>query len=148
MGEKAEIALTIETLKAQHPELASLLTEEGRVAGFNAGKAEGVTEGAVAERKRIADLSVLKSVAFGAEVVEEAIKNGQTVEQAKSAILDKQLGAVRSGQAQPVAATLAELATESAGATVNPAIPVAVANKEEAKIDNAVDKAINALKKE
>lgn len=148
MGENVAIALTIETLKAQHPELASLLTEEGRVAGFNAGKAEGVTDGAVAERKRIADLSVLKGVAFGAEVVEEAIKNGQTVEQAKSAILDKQLGAVRSGQAQPVAATLAELATESAGATVNPAIPVVEANKEESKIDNAVDKAVKALKLE
>lgn len=118
-----EKTLTIEAFKAQHPELAAKVIEEGRLAGMDAGKAEGLRLGAEAERERISGLNKLRQLACAAEVVEKAIADGTSVADAKSAILDKQIEAAQSGQtAEPPKGnvTLEELADESAQHEVNP----------------------------
>jgi signal peptide peptidase SppA len=140
--ESAErVALTIETLRAQHPDLASLLVEEGRVAGFDAGKMEGAT----AERLRIVSLTKLKGVECGAEVVEKAVENGDSVEMAKSAILDRQLESGKNGGVKPTAKiSIADIAAESAEANVDPVEPT-IASTKDAVIDSAVAKATAAF---
>ncbi len=132
--------LTIETLRAQHPELASSLVEEGRVLGFTAGRQEGVA----AERSRIVMLSALKQVEFGAEVIEQAIQHGESIEQAKSMILDKQIESAKKGTAKPtVVSSLASIAAESASSEINPAEPVT--QTEDMQIEDAANRAIAAI---
>ena len=54
------VRMDMETLRAEHPDLAAALIEEGRAAGFAEGKAAGIEEGsklgAEAERGRIRDV--------------------------------------------------------------------------------------------
>jgi signal peptide peptidase SppA len=139
--EKTEVPMTAELLKAQHPESAKAIAEEGRVAGLK--------EGADAERTRIAELGKLRKLACGAEIVDMAISNGTSVADAQGAIIKKQVEAAESGTVTPVASNvvaLEELADESAGANVNPVVPVveATKTKEELEID-AVVAAMNAV---
>ena len=141
MGQATETTvLTIETLRAQHPELASILVEEGRALGFTAGRHEGVT----AERTRIVMLSALRQVEFGTEVIEQAIQQGESIEQAKSMILDKQMESAKKGFAKPaVVSSLANIAAESASSEINPVEPVIQTG--EMQVENAANRAIAAI---
>jgi signal peptide peptidase SppA len=141
MGQATETTvLTIETLRAQHPELASILVEEGRALGFTAGRHEGVT----AERTRIVMLSALRQVEFGTEVIEQAIQQGESIEQAKSMILDKQMESAKKGPAKPaVVSSLANIAAESASSEINPVEPVIQTG--EMQVENAANRAIAAI---
>lgn len=87
-GESMEI--TIDLLKAEHPEVASALVNEGRKAGM--------AEGAVAERARIAALQELADLDCAESVVREAISSGKSVSEAQSAIVAAQLEAKKSGK--------------------------------------------------
>lgn len=87
-GESMEI--TIDLLKAEHPEVASALVNEGRKAGL--------AEGAVAERARIAALKELADLDCAESVVREAISSGKSVSEAQSAIVAAQLEAKKSGK--------------------------------------------------
>ena len=138
MGEamKNSVVLTLDDLKAQHPDLASKLVEEGRVAGLEQGKQEGMT----AERNRIVALEKLRTVACGADIVEQAIANGTSVEDVRSAILDKQIemGGKRTGQA---AVSLDGLVSESDSSEANPIAVKTVVSQEKDSVENAVKEA-------
>lgn len=110
--------MTIEALKAQHPEIAKAITEEGRVAGF----AEGKKEGALEEKKRIVSLEELRGVRCSEEIIKNAIEDGDTVEKASVAILKKQQETPVQAPANP-SASLNELEKESALDTINPMVP-------------------------
>lgn len=141
MGQGSEqTILTIETVRAQHPELASSLVDEGRALGFAAGRQEGVA----AERSRIVMLSALKQVEFGAEVIEQAIEHGDSIEQVKSTILDKQIESAKKGAGKPAAgSSLASIAAESASSEINPAEPVV--QTADMQIEDAANRAIAAI---
>jgi len=136
--------LTIETLKAQHPELASSLVKEGHDAGFAEGRAKGVTEGTDAERQRVVALEELRGTSAVADgIIAEAIANGDTAEKACVSIVKKQ----KENPVQKPAnasANVDELVDESARDTVNPA-PVAT-DTAESVIKSASARAVEILK--
>lgn len=133
--------MTIDALKAQYPEIAKAIAEEGRVAGFADGKKEGAGE----ERKRIVALEELRGVRCSEEIIKDAIANGDSAEKASMAILKEQQKNPAPAPAN-VGASLKELEEESASDTINPLAPNQK-SKEENGIDDAVAKAKAAIEK-
>ncbi len=72
---------TLESIRADHPEIARALIEEGRAAGMDAGKKEGHTaglaEGQLSERQRIAGIEEQAMVGYES-IVAEAKADGKS----------------------------------------------------------------------
>lgn len=135
--------LTIETLKAQYPELASSLVKEGHTAGFEEGRKDGIVEGTTAERKRIVSLEELRGTsAADNSIIEKAISNGDTAEIACVAIVKEQL---KNPQQKPPSENtkVEDLVGESAEDNVKPV----VATGDEVKVKASVDAAVGAIDK-
>lgn len=118
-------AVTLEQIKADHPEIANALIEEGRKAGVE----EGTKAGAEAERSRIKGIQELAVDGLEAHVLEASWDPEQTPEKVATECMRK----LRAGEVKP------SRATHDLGAPLGPGPDSPVGDSGEGALPVAMD---------